>query len=225
MPQPLSRVKKDAVVEFSHKHPGALLRYPHIAALAMECIASWSAVEMNFLRLYFAMLKGADDSAITAVDAYMALESQSAKTAAILAVARGGLHGKEGVLYSIIIALQKLSKPLQKQRDKLAHHVLGASPDVPNCLISADQKVLAYKHQPVSSFYVWRERELKQIAKANYDAAEIALRFRDILIKNRTEDVPELNALIDELNAKPGLQGTLDHLVLPRKSRRAKPSP
>ncbi|RWI29863.1 MAG: hypothetical protein EOQ93_33265, partial [Mesorhizobium sp.] len=66
--------------------------------------------------VYVRMLGGPEDKASTA---YLALETQSAKTSVITAVGRRFLEPK---VFRLLQAILAIAKTNQKSRDKLAHH-------------------------------------------------------------------------------------------------------
>ncbi len=163
------------------------------------------------------------DNRTAATTAYLALETQSAKSAALIAIARNNLTHLSFAVLSAILAVARRN---QKARDKLAHHVWGISPEVKDALITADQKVLIWKGHSPKDMFVYKSRELRKLARDNYWIADIAIRFRDILRAARTDpdegpspQDPELDQLLSDLCEEPVAQETLDRLASPTQSQ------
>ncbi|MCO6388642.1 hypothetical protein [Aliihoeflea sp. 40Bstr573] len=152
---------------------------PALGLLAMEAIASWSNVENFLLGLYLELLGGAGDRAAIA---YLAIETQSAKTQAINAVARSVLSDEHSRLLAAILAVAKTS---QKSRDKLAHHVWGFSPDLPAALLLIDPRVAARETEPEEyrkHVMVYRELDFREIIDLNNRICGWGLDLRFILM-------------------------------------------
>jgi hypothetical protein len=120
MPQPLSRVLPHAGVRLTNVGDYPLQRHPDLAHLIAEAIASWTNVEFFMLQLFIELMGGHKDRA---ADVFLALEIQSAKTAAVTAVA-SRLPNEQQSLLSAILAIAKTN---QKSRDKIAHWIWGDS--------------------------------------------------------------------------------------------------
>lgn len=175
-------------------------RHPNLAVLAMEAIGSWSNVESFLLGLYVELMGGPNDLASTA---YLSLETQSAKTQAIQAVARKALSQENLRLLNAILAVAKTH---QKSRDKMAHHVWGESPNLPDALLLADPKTLVGREWNSEDIYIYRERDFLNIIAANDRLCGFGLRFRFILmnhVANRD------GRLYDQLCAEPEIQERL----------------
>src|SRR5437867_245444 len=91
MPQPLSRVASSAGIMMANVGDRPLVRHPHLAMLAMEAIASWSNVESFMLRLFVTLFGG---NGALATNVFLAIDIQSAKSAAIQAAADTVLQGE-----------------------------------------------------------------------------------------------------------------------------------
>ncbi len=113
MPQPLSRVMPGAIVFMCNAGDRPLEHNPELGLLAMEAIISWSNVERFMLKMYLELMGGSQDLAAVS---FLAQETQSAKKAAIDAVAKYVLDEK---LFQLLQAILKASKPGQSGRDKL----------------------------------------------------------------------------------------------------------
>jgi hypothetical protein len=81
MPQPLSRVKRDAGVIMCNAGDRPLNHNPALGILAMEAIISWSNVESFMLDVYLQLMGGPTELAAIG---FLALEQQSAKIAVIM---------------------------------------------------------------------------------------------------------------------------------------------
>lgn len=89
--------------------------------------------------LTYVNLAGGNDT--DAATVYLALETQSAKTAAVSALARKKLHPSVQQLLSGIL---KVAKSAQKEKDKLAHWVWGTVSNRPNDILMADPRELIF---------------------------------------------------------------------------------
>lgn len=204
MPQPLSRVLPTASVLIANGGDRVLSRHPELAVQAMEAIGSWSNVESFLIGLYVELMGGPNELASTA---YLSLETQSAKTQAIQAVARKSLSKENLRLLNAILAVAKTH---QKSRDKLAHHVWGESPDIPDALLLADPKALVGNDFVYDDIYVYRAKDFSSIITANDRLCGYGLQFRFILmghVANRD------GRLYDRLCAEPEIQERLGRLA------------
>lgn len=141
MPQPLSRIHTTANVEIGNVGTRPLASRPHIAIAVAEAIAAWSHVESFMLRTYVNLAGGDDADAATI---YLALETQSAKTAAVEALARKKLDPKLHQMLNIVL---KVAKSAQKDRDKLAHWVWGTLSGHADEILMADPRDLIILNQ------------------------------------------------------------------------------
>lgn len=172
--------------------------------MAMEGIASWSNVENFLLGLYLELLGGAGERAAIA---YLAIETQSAKTQAIRAVAQATLEAKH---FNLLVAVLAVAKTAQKSRDKLAHHIWGYSPELPDALLLIDPKSLARRAKPrdmSEDVMVYREHDFSEVIKLNNRICEWGLTLNFIIsdhVANRD------GRLYDELCAEPEVRERLD---------------
>jgi hypothetical protein len=205
MPQPLSLVRSDASIFIGNAGMPVFDHNPTLGLLAMEAIASWSNVENFLLGLYLELLGGAGDRAAIA---YLAIETQSAKTQAIRAVAQNVLSSENFELLTAILAVAKTS---QKSRDKLAHHVWGFSPNLSDALLLIDPRVAA--RQPERDDYrknvmVYRESDFRGAIDTNNRICGWGLSLRFILMGHPAN---RDNQLYDELCAEPEIREKLNH--------------
>ena len=204
MPQPLSRIKPGANIAIGNAGTPIFDHNPHLALLAMEGIASWSNVENFLLGLYLELLGGAGERAAIA---YLAIETQSAKTQAIRAVAQNVLDGKH---FSLLAAVLAVAKTAQKSRDKLAHHIWGYSPDLPDALLLIDPKSMARRQEPREmreDVMVYRERDFADIIELNHRICRWGQSIRFILIDHPGN---REGRLYDKLCAEPEIREKLD---------------
>lgn len=178
MPQPLSKVAPNATIIDDEPSDVVLLRRPELALKVAGALASWSAVEFDQLCLYLRLLLGPARDQGTAAITYLALETQSAKSAAILAVARWHIAEHTRPLLHAILALIKSG---QKRRDKIAHHVWVESSEPVEGMVLVDPKVLLRNPIDTASAYVYKERDFDEITAANKRLSDFCHRFRAAL--------------------------------------------
>jgi hypothetical protein len=110
---------------------------PELSQKALSAIASWSRVDMGLLRVFVHMMGGAESMTASV---YVSLGSQSAKSAAINAVADKALIGQESA-QKILRKLLKKGRINQRFRDKLAHWIWGFDHTQPNALVLIDPRI------------------------------------------------------------------------------------
>lgn len=136
MPQPLSRIAPNAGYELGNVGTRTLSQRPDLALMAMEVIAAWSHVESFMLRMYIQLAGGAQSDAAAV---FLAMETSTAKSAAITVLAERKLSPENLKLLRAVI---KITKSAQKERDKLAHWIWGLSPQLPDALLLSDPRNL-----------------------------------------------------------------------------------
>lgn len=161
MPQPLSRVNPNATIIIANAGHRPLAERPQLAILVGEAINSWSNVESFLLRLFVRLFGG---NGAMAAKIYLALEIQSAKTIALLEAVNAVPDEKIQALIKAVIAISKTN---QKFRDKLAHHVWGVSPQLPDALLLADPKTFVIEGSNYEDVFVYRANDLQIIIDAN----------------------------------------------------------
>jgi hypothetical protein len=199
-PQPLSRVCSHATIILNNAGHRALSERPDLAILVSEAINSWSQVEAFLLRLFVALLGG--NSALSA-KIYLALEIQTAKTAALAEAVKNLSDPAKQQLVKAVVAISKTN---QKHRDKLAHHVWGISPHLPDALLLADPKVFVIDGSNYSDIYVYRANDLREIIDANDRLCGYGMYLLRIVTDHPTN---EGNRLFDELCNQPEIQERL----------------
>ena len=204
MPQPLSKVAPNASILLNNMSANPLGKHEHLARLAMEVIVTWSIVESWMLNLYLDLAGG---SKSLAAEMFLQMANNSAKTSALIAVLNQ-LPERERDLCNAIIRLAKIQ---QKHRDKIAHGVLGFSPNLPDALLFADARALATMSYDdptrTDHIFVYREREFAEIIQGNRQVASFGFDMRSIVNKsphNRDD------RLYRELCAEPAIRESLD---------------
>src|SRR5258708_1694326 len=96
MPQPLSTVKPNASYTLADIGFSPFFDQPALAILAMEAIEAWANVEFFMLKLYVSLAGGPQSDAAAV---FLALESNSTKTAAIAALVSRRLNDDYKALY------------------------------------------------------------------------------------------------------------------------------
>lgn len=210
MPQPLSRVRAQAgtvAIGNSGDHP--LRRHPKLAVLLADAIASWTTVDHFMLRLYVRLMGGASDRAAAA---FLALETQSAKTAAINAVATQFLRDDYRTLLNAILGI---AKSCQRNRDRLVHWIWGDSDQIIDGVLLVNPKDTICGEPTPDQILVFKENDFLDIIEANERLAGFGLSFIWIL-----NDHPSNRggALYDELCAEPEIRERLHRQASPNQS-------
>lgn len=166
----------------------------------MSAIASWSSVEFVLLKTYVTLLGGPTEKAATA---YLALEAQSAKSAAILAVANRFLSED---MCRVLKAVLRELKTNQKRRDKLAHHLWGWDPRIPGVLLLADPRDVAMDPNLREQVFTYDTRDFEDIIRANRRLFGHILKFNLILAGHPSNAD---GSLFSQLCAEPEIQERL----------------
>jgi hypothetical protein len=130
-PQPISSVRSTVGVTFT---PRAMEERPHLAVFIAQAIARWSSCEFT---LGYILAKLLHTKAAVGMAMFESLTSTTAQLSILQAAAATTLSKREKELYDAIMVLVSAAA---KQRNKLAHHVWGVSPSLPDALILADPK-------------------------------------------------------------------------------------
>jgi hypothetical protein len=188
-----------------------LRRHPELTALVAESIASWTNVESFMLRLFVQLMGGPAETAATV---FLALETQSAKQAAINAVVPALPQGQRQLLR----ALMAIAVTNQKSRDKLAHWIWGDCIELPKALLLLNTKVAVLaelgdvEHEDV---FVYVERDYREIIAANERHAGFGLQFRFILADHPAN---RDGRLLRRLCAEPEIRERLRYPAWPTRS-------
>ena len=199
-PRPLSSyTQRPFHTELNSSGEYPFARRPHIAVLAMECIASWSLVESWLLNLWIALSGG--NEAIAA-EIFISLEGNSAKSAAIGKLVKR-LDPRYQALYA---AISRIAKTQQKSRDKLAHWVWGHSPQMPDALLLADPRVLAMQQSGDKTVYIYDSNCLREILVDNNKLSGYVFDFSRIVQNHHNHN----DELYLTLCAEPAIREILD---------------
>ena len=198
MPQPLSRMRKVSFnIANSGEHP--LLSHPELGLLIAEVIASWANVEAFMLRLFIAMMGGPAERAATV---FFALDTQSAKTKAINAIAVATLSEEKR---NVLAAIQALAKSQQKERDAIAHGVWGWSFNLPDALLlmKASDAVINWRDR--SKILVYRSADFNSIIERNERLSCLCGMMHMVITKHVSAD-----SLFLQLCSEPEIREKLD---------------
>jgi hypothetical protein len=202
MPQPLTRVRPEAGVRIGNVGDAndPLSSHPDLALLAIRAIASWSNVEAFMLQLFVQLMGGPAEKAATV---FLALEIQSAKSAAINAVAQS-LPEEQQKLLRAVLAIAKTN---QRSRDKIAHWQWGDTPALPDALLLLNPKTAVHGVPNHDDVFVYTERDFQDIIRANERLAGFGMSLTFILrghVANRD------GRLFAQLSAEPEIRERLD---------------
>jgi hypothetical protein len=202
MPQPLSRVFPEAnVLGLGDMPDSALCERPQLAHMIAQVIVSWSHVEGFMLKLFVTLMGGRNQ---IAADVFLALETQSAKIAAINAAAKRLPENQEQLLHAIL----RIAKSKQRARDKIAHGSWGFSPQLPDALLLIDPRAsFAESNHKHDHIYVYRQSDFEGIIRDNAKVAGFVSNLHWIItghVANRD------GRLRDELLAEPEIRERLD---------------
>lgn len=202
MPQLFSRIAPNSGFSIGNVGDYPLRRHPELALLVAEVIASWSNVDGFMRQLFIELMGGPADTAATV---FVALEIQSAKMAAINAVADLKLSDPHKKLLRAILSLIKTN---QKSRDKIAHWTWGDSPDIPDALLLSNPKDSS-SLAPVSpdKILVYKERDFRDIIAQNERLAGFGRRFQLVISPSGP---PGRDQLFDRLCSEPEIRDRLD---------------
>lgn len=195
MPQPLFRMNPNASVTIGNAGDRPLTRHPELAVLALEAIASWSNVEAFMLRLFIQLLGGNES---LAASVYLALDGQSAKTAAIRAAAAKALETKQAEL-GVLEAILAIAKTNEKDRNKLAHWTWGDSSTIPDAVLLVDPRA-TIAELDLTEIFVYKAQDFQGIIQANDRLCGFGLRLKFVLsghVANRD------GQLLAQLSAEP----------------------
>lgn len=199
MPQPLSKVCPDASYEIGNVGTRSLLMRPELGLKAMEVIATWSHVE-SFMLSTYVELAGGDNADAAAV--YLAMETSSAKSAAINTLAELKLTQDNLVLLKAII---KILKSSEKHRNKLAHWIWGTSDQIPDGLLLADPRDRRFSPENI---YVYKAVDFDGYRTLFSRIAGWGMLFRFILMDHVANRNGEL---YHQLCAEPEISEVLNH--------------
>jgi hypothetical protein len=126
MPQPLSRVRPNAIVAAT---PESIALRPTLAPLVADIIARWAYIEANIGTILSYILQ-TEAAPVTAM--LHAINSASAQIAMILAAGSAKLYDPELEAFE---AVMKIAGTAAKKRHPIAHHVWAYTVDLPDALL------------------------------------------------------------------------------------------
>lgn len=204
-PQPLEKVKKNAVVLFEWD---SLSVQPSLAALVMQVITTWSYTDV-FIGQILARFMKADHHVVVAM--FEALSSTEAKRAVIDAAAEEALAKED---YDLLVAAMRTTSSSRRRRNDFAHHVWGRSKDIPNAALLAHPKILTGALLPstinqsnlgsidTSNVFVYRERDLLE----DVESANTAARTINSLFLALGPPTPKRETIRNDLLNQPAVQ-------------------
>jgi len=175
-PQPLSRVKRDASF---HWGTGVLTPYPHLCCIITETISFGSQVEFNWSAILVHLLQS---DARTGMAMYEALSGGEGRRAALEGAAKVALSIEDFRLFK---AVEKALAPARNVRNRFAHHVWGATDEIPDALLLIDPQCLRQLEleqafglrtppdENRSLIIVWKERDLIAARDSNQESCVI----------------------------------------------------
>jgi|GEM_PF-5323655 len=165
-PKRLSSIcKPNTSVSFG---PGAIERYPILAAKILRVIAQCSEAEFHQYKLFAGALK---TNAVIATKVLNSIISIGPKNTAIFAALQETMNEDELKTYELVM---RIKKRVTKHRDRFAHHRFGASAELPNAYILWDPR----------DHLSWKARSTQRSANA---INNVALR----LMRGETEWEPD----------------------------------
>jgi hypothetical protein len=123
-PQPITRIISNPTVDFD---PAKLATVPHLTALPMAVIAIWGAIDGNLAKM-LSHIVGSDFAIVVAM--LHALRNQDSQRSAIFGAAEKALPSDD---YSLLKAVDKVTKASRDRRHEYAHHLWGI-PNIPDAL-------------------------------------------------------------------------------------------
>jgi hypothetical protein len=194
MPQPLSRVAPNANILLGNAGDRPIARHPDLAILAMEALVSWCNVEGFMLQLFVELFGG---HGALAVEVFLSLQNQSAKSAAIDAAAQKVLGARVDEL-RVLRAILAIAKTNEKERNKLAHWTWGDSPEIPDGLLLVDPRAIIGDYDRASVF-VYKPQDFVSIIRANDRLCDFGLQLKFVLSRHgANRDGRLLGALLAE---------------------------
>lgn len=226
--QPLGKTKGVNNLTFG---AGAVWERPELAVHVMGTIAAWSSADSHLLGITAHLLKADPDVAMAML---LAVESQAAQRAIIIAAAGAVLAEEDIRLFNAVITSTSASRAT---RNCFAHRVWGTSSDLPDALLLLDSKhhnitVAAYEKwrrikqrkgrdagaQPEtlnrSKVYVWREADLQEAHMAALRAVN-DFGLLGALVAMDFSSSPVAEAIRRQLSANPLVQDRLQHEANP----------
>ncbi|MCH7480851.1 MAG: hypothetical protein IIC79_05605 [Chloroflexi bacterium] len=198
-PQPLSSVKRSAVVKWGDQD--TFEKRPELAIMVIRAIAGWAHAE-GFMREILVRMLGA--RAEPAAKMYAALRSSQVQISALSAAAECTLSPPRLELFK---AIMKVAQPVARTRHRLAHDLWCYSDDLPDALLlletdaafnfsiernrfrfSPNRTKLAAKlvgleppEFPIERVFVYRENDLQEIIRNTSEIQNYFAIFQDVV--------------------------------------------
>lgn len=214
-PRQLSEFDPNARVTHEHNSIDTFesSRFIGLGAMAMQCIESWSRVEMLMGRVFVHLFGGADS---LAANIYLSLQTKGPKLAAVRAAANEKLQGDE---LRAFIAVHELYANGDGDRNAFAHGVFGISAQ-----ISGEAVVLVPSADAIrgtvdrSKAKVYTATDFRSIIRAHWRVGNLVSLLHDCICE---EDAQKRAALFDRLVGEPEIQADLLRRGAREKKRRA----
>lgn len=121
---------------------------PQLAALVMQTIAVWSAIDHELTVLMTRFLKA---EFVVVNDLLNALSGSSARMAALRAVANSSLSADDNLLF---LAVMKIVSSARKRRNEFVHGMWATIASLPDALLLVDPKHLANFEARIAEYQV-----------------------------------------------------------------------
>ena len=131
MPQPINRVRPDALVSFDSAD---LAEVPHLIVYPMQVIATWSKIDSLYTELLSWLIKS--DFGIV-VEMLLAIKSQETKSFVVKAAAKHALGDDD---YALFDSVYNATKASRRRRHEYAHHLWGVPRNIPESLALLDPR-------------------------------------------------------------------------------------
>jgi hypothetical protein len=242
MPQPLSIVNPDAGIQIGNSWDSPAKTRPQLALLSMNVVAEFSILE-SFVSSLFVKMLGPNPGPAAAV--FAAIKNEVARKDAFRAVAKTVLNETEMDLLEAVLARFDTAA---RGRNKVAHHVWGHSPAIPDGVLLCDPVVFTKAnvemHQylqiiksrtnpqarlesnpvrpefPIDKIYVYYAHDFISMSEEIQKAMNFVGHFRHYL---ENKDHPRGPQLFDALSKMPEIQSFLFHQSERRKKNAEAP--
>ncbi|MBI1173538.1 hypothetical protein GC209_19295 [bacterium] len=178
MPQPLSKVRRNATVGLNNVGDGLFCRHPSFPPLIVEALRSWSHAESFMMQIFIELLGGPKE---TAALVFLSINQRSARAAAIDAMASATLPLRANRLLKSIM---RKAKSNAAARDLIAHGVWGDSAQIPDVVLLTHFSTTLDKPYDHSRIMVYKENDFEIIINNNKDLVRMLMSFSFILMKH-----------------------------------------
>ena len=192
MPQPFKfKAPSNATVSYAIAGSHPFQEMPALAPLYATAITSWSCVETSMMA-FFTLLMGGQKELATAI--FLSLETQSAKSRAIDTAAANVLSVRQHKAVSILL---RYTKSRQKHRNKLAHWLCGASPEVSDSIVFIDPRKFLKGSSNREHALIYKKEDFENIILENESLA-VHWYYIEILVDD-SQTFDEKNKVCDEI--------------------------